>query len=72
MTVARVATTSGHQRRGLKRSARIRQFAVSMAAVADTAWQFMWNSGSGLRMRSRPGSIAARPPRSRYQAPAFR
>ena len=68
----RVAATSGHQRRGLKRSGKIRQLAVRTAHVAVTAWQFMWKSGSGLRKRSRPGSMASRPPRPRYQAPAFR
>ena len=72
MTVARAATTSFHQRVGLKRSGRIRQFAVRRTQVAVTAWQFMWKSGSGLRIRSRPRSNAIRPPRSRYQAPAFR
>jgi hypothetical protein len=41
MIVARVATTSGHQRRGLKRSGRMRQLAVRIAQVAVTAWQFM-------------------------------
>ena len=46
--VAPVATMSRHQRVGLKRSGRTRQFAVSIAAVAATAWQFMWNNGSGL------------------------
>ena len=41
MIVARVATTSRHQRRGLKRSGRIRQLPVRIAQVAVTAWQFM-------------------------------
>ena len=72
MMVARPATTSAHQRPGLKRSGRIRQLAVRIAQVAVTAWLFMWKSGSGLRMRSRPRSIVTRPPRSRYQAPAVR
>jgi hypothetical protein len=69
MAVARVATTSGHQRRGLKRSGRIRQFAVRMTHVPVMPRQFMWKSGSGLMMRSRPYSMASRPPRSRYHAP---
>jgi len=37
MTVARVATTSLHQRVGLKRSGRIRPFAVKITHVAVTA-----------------------------------
>ena len=72
MTVARVATTSFHQRAGLKRSGKTRQFAVRITPVAVTAWQFMWKSGSGFRIRSPPRAKRMRPPRSRYQAPAFR
>ena len=41
MIVAREATTSFHHRDGLKRSGRIKQFAVSIAQVAVSAWQFM-------------------------------
>ena len=42
MTVARAATTSCHQRDGLKRSGMARQLAVRMHRVAAIAWLFTW------------------------------
>ena len=71
MTVARVATTSRHQLLGWKRSGRIRQPPTRNMAVAETAWEFIWNSGSGLSRRS-PSRKAAAPPSATYQAPALR
>ncbi len=72
MIVALEATTSFHQRLGLKRSGWARQLPVRIAAVALTACEFMWKSGSGFRMRSRPHSSRTWPPSAPYQAPAFR
>ena len=41
-------------------------------AIVENAIAFMWFSGSGVMMRSRPGRTVQTPPSSAYHSPARR
>ena len=71
--VARASRTLAHHDRGWNRSSTVRQPPTVTIAITEFAIAFMWNSGSGVSIRS--GGVSDRstsPPSAAYQSPEWR